>query len=291
MLVVRSTVLIACLIAIPTLALIGVPLSSWLESTPAEGATTTATEIAPAQEHELGELEQLTGMSSTDPQLPADPGMTIPASTVPAFWGGGGDERSYWQQPGAVANSGESGIMTEAATAPSEVVAHSTPANAAGANRRKPWASRTSNPPTPSASQHPSHPSHPSHAAAVEPNLAAGRAGLQPGTAEAVSVASSPASREGAMQSLIAELKSMGAAYFRLETWGDVSEFRCEMPLPDAPRYHAFFEATDHDPLQAMQQVLEKVRHWKGQQVSPGMSSPPPTVAAPLPGAAQGIRR
>ena len=60
-------------------------------------------------------------------------------------------------------------------------------------------------------------------------------------------------------------LEQMGAVVVRLErqrgTAGYV--FRCELPLPQNPRYHRFFQAADAEPARAIQRVTRDVEAWK----------------------------
>ena len=57
-------------------------------------------------------------------------------------------------------------------------------------------------------------------------------------------------------------LRELGATYYLLETWGQdgsLYRFHCKVALSDNPRYNRHFEATDANPMAAMQQVLEQV--------------------------------
>jgi hypothetical protein len=62
------------------------------------------------------------------------------------------------------------------------------------------------------------------------------------------------------------KLREYGATYYLLETWGSAGElyrFHCKMAIGNNPNYTRHFEATDHDALRAMAQVLEKVEMWR----------------------------
>jgi hypothetical protein len=62
------------------------------------------------------------------------------------------------------------------------------------------------------------------------------------------------------------KLKEAGATYYLLETWGNESEyyrFHCKMAIANNPAHTRPFEATDHDPLRAMQRVVEQVDAWR----------------------------
>ena len=61
-------------------------------------------------------------------------------------------------------------------------------------------------------------------------------------------------------------LRSLGATYYALETWGtngQLFRFQCRMAAGHDPGYTRQFEATDTDPLLAMQTVLNEVEAWK----------------------------
>jgi hypothetical protein len=71
---------------------------------------------------------------------------------------------------------------------------------------------------------------------------------------------------ERAMDQVQQRLQALGAVHYRLETAGPRGEqfyFRCTMALSSNPNYHRYFEATDGDPLCAMQQVLAQVEAWR----------------------------
>lgn len=61
-------------------------------------------------------------------------------------------------------------------------------------------------------------------------------------------------------------LRELGAAYYRLETWGDNGElyrFHCEMAIAGNPAATQHFEATERDALQAMGRVVQQVEDWR----------------------------
>jgi len=62
------------------------------------------------------------------------------------------------------------------------------------------------------------------------------------------------------------KLREHGAVYYLLETWGNEGElyrFHCRMAIANNPNYTRHFEATDHDALKAMSQVLSRVEAWR----------------------------
>lgn len=62
------------------------------------------------------------------------------------------------------------------------------------------------------------------------------------------------------------KLREYGATYYLLETWGNDGElfrFHCKMAIGNNPNCTRHFEATDHDALQAMSQVLTRVEAWR----------------------------
>jgi hypothetical protein len=61
-------------------------------------------------------------------------------------------------------------------------------------------------------------------------------------------------------------LRSYGAIYYLLETWGNEGElyrFHCKMAIANNPNHTRHFEATHPDALQAMTQVLEQIEAWR----------------------------
>ncbi len=61
-------------------------------------------------------------------------------------------------------------------------------------------------------------------------------------------------------------LKSLGATYYLLETWGGqrrLYRFSCEMGVGGHDRFNRCFEAVDADPLRSMLRVLRQVEHWR----------------------------
>jgi len=61
-------------------------------------------------------------------------------------------------------------------------------------------------------------------------------------------------------------LEQAGAVVLRLERARGPSghyQFCCELPLPNNPRYHRFFQATAPDPARAVQLVERDVIEWK----------------------------
>jgi hypothetical protein len=64
-------------------------------------------------------------------------------------------------------------------------------------------------------------------------------------------------------------LQELGATYYVLESWGNdrqLYRFYCKMAVAGNADYVHCFEATNSNPLQAMQQVLQQVETWRGGQ-------------------------
>ncbi len=61
------------------------------------------------------------------------------------------------------------------------------------------------------------------------------------------------------------KLREYGASYYLLETLGNEGEYRfhCRMAVSQNPNYSRHFEATDRDPIRAMNTVLERVEAWR----------------------------
>ena len=71
---------------------------------------------------------------------------------------------------------------------------------------------------------------------------------------------------EPSVEELIRRLEQMGAVVVRLERQrGPAGNylFRCELPLPQNPRYHRFFQAVDSQPVRAALRVTHEVEAWK----------------------------
>ncbi len=66
------------------------------------------------------------------------------------------------------------------------------------------------------------------------------------------------------------KLREYGATYYLLETWGKEGElyrFHCRMAVSNNAQYTRHFEATDHNALQAMADVLKQVEAWRAGQL------------------------
>ncbi|HEX3998632.1 MAG TPA: hypothetical protein VHX65_08805 [Pirellulales bacterium] len=73
-----------------------------------------------------------------------------------------------------------------------------------------------------------------------------------------------------------ARLRELGATYYLLETFGDGYRFYCEVSLAanSDPGHHRVFQATDTDPLKAMQRVLDDVERFRRPDGAGQFSSP-----------------
>jgi hypothetical protein len=61
-------------------------------------------------------------------------------------------------------------------------------------------------------------------------------------------------------------LRTLGASYYLLETWGNdqrLYRFYCEMAVAGDTGFTRCFEATNADPIGAMQAVLSQVEDWR----------------------------
>lgn len=355
MLLIRSAVLIACLVLVPGLALVGV---SWLDrfTSEATAESDALDEVADGNgAHELDELQQLAGVTGVAKEHTPEQPLRITPDTVPAFFGEQSPtQKPYWEQNGETAATGDvaaavaqsqvnpriTGVtMADEATQPGHPAAHQLAANQhlsgnslagqpAGAQPmasqqatdtvpaapRRPWATRASDMARAMAQSHVSSPQPQAQSAAMaqpqtavqpqataqpyavtqpyaaaqpqvspQPQAQIQQAALHTEAVAHVAGGTSPAvDQQGALQAMIGRLRSMGAAYFRLENWGQLSYFRCEMPLPENPRYHAYFEATNADPIVAVREVMEKVEKWQQQAAGPMIAAPPQQPGAPL---------
>jgi len=105
----------------------------------------------------------------------------------------------------------------------------------------------------------------PSNSGKDMPNLGESRGTfpLRPPTAAS---ASSPPPGLG-FREIQARLQELGATYYLLETWGSeklLFRFYCRMAVGGNPDHTYYFEAVNSDPLQAMQEVLQRVEQWRG---------------------------
>jgi hypothetical protein len=65
-------------------------------------------------------------------------------------------------------------------------------------------------------------------------------------------------------------LRELGANYYLLEAWGvegGLFRFHCKMGVAGNAETNRQFEATDPDPLRAMERVLAQVEAWHGGQL------------------------
>lgn len=332
MLVIRSAVLLACLVLVPALALVGV---SWLDHFRTDTtAESVALEEDAQHDHaasELDELQQLAGMTGVATEDNKEQPLRIPPTAVPAFFGEQTPaQKPYWEQ-GAGDAQGEveaavaqaktpmhpriTGVtMADGTAPPVQLAAGQYPpaqqpagqgataqatnpnqlADSQAATPRRPWATRAADHP-PQGTAHSQAIAQPQaqgmaqNQAMTQPQAtpqtpAQPHAAAQPieGVAHVSSVPQA-ADGQGTLQAMIARLRGLGAAYFRLENWGQLSYFRCEMPLKDDPRYHAYFEATNADPILAVREVLDKIEKWQAQQSSGAIiASPPQQPGGPM---------
>jgi hypothetical protein len=98
----------------------------------------------------------------------------------------------------------------------------------------------------------------------LPPPAAAGE--MPPGGAAAGQIPTRAGEPTDPFTSMERKLRSYGATYYLLETWGNEGElyrFHCKMAIGNNPSYTRHFEATDRDALRAMSQVLERVESWR----------------------------
>jgi hypothetical protein len=118
-----------------------------------------------------------------------------------------------------------------------------------------------STPTTPPSSEAPRFAPH-SPAAATPPVPVAAPA-LPVASAETARAADVPS----AYSTIQERLKKLGATYYVLESWGNDQQlyrFYCKMAVAGNADYVHCFEATNSDPVQAMQQVMQQVETWRG---------------------------
>jgi len=101
-----------------------------------------------------------------------------------------------------------------------------------------------------------------------DPTQAALADAREPGPYPAAAAGASPQPTEQCdrFTAIQRRLREHGATYYLLETWGNAGElyrFHCKMAVGNNPNYTRHFEATDRDPLRAMNVVLERVEAWR----------------------------
>jgi hypothetical protein len=78
--------------------------------------------------------------------------------------------------------------------------------------------------------------------------------------------AAPPAAQPEVFREVEHRLRQLGATYYLLETWGprnDRYRFYCKMAIAGDSGVNRCFQATDSDPLRAMQEVLHQVEAWR----------------------------
>jgi hypothetical protein len=88
-----------------------------------------------------------------------------------------------------------------------------------------------------------------------------------PASIERPSAPATPSREASDFQAIQQRLQTLGATYYRLETWGQKNQFRfqCRMAVRENTHFARQFEATDPDPVLAMRRVLEQVEKWRSE--------------------------
>ena len=76
----------------------------------------------------------------------------------------------------------------------------------------------------------------------------------------------SPKEGVGLFRGIQQRLRTLGATYYRLESWGERGElfhFQCRVAIDGHVNFTRHFEATGEDPLTAMDSVLNEIESWK----------------------------
>jgi hypothetical protein len=81
----------------------------------------------------------------------------------------------------------------------------------------------------------------------------------------------SPATADEQFTALATRLRELGAAHYRLETYGAAGQlyrFRCLMAIPGRPGQNKYFMAVAPQPLEAMLKALDEIEPWHAHRVA-----------------------
>jgi hypothetical protein len=173
------------------------------------------------------------------------------------------------QSPVDPSSSGTSGFAAHAGSGVGTPNASSSPAGDSAPGRFAPFSDAGRMPPRmpdslrpgdhPTGNVLPGRPVRPAnHLDAVMG--ASARKGTQPENPAAGTPRTSP------FEALAGQLQQLGATYYLLESWGDSGQlyrFHCQVAAQDNPNNARHFEATDADPMRAMQRVVTEVQLWR----------------------------
>jgi hypothetical protein len=251
----RIFVMLSCLIIVPMAAIFGSAFPDVVKSVLVDRivAWSSGKPYEPKPADESGGFSAVVAPTATS--------ATAPNNWEAPRWGAGNSTAVTPQgTPGALASPGtqgppgvppQGGIVPVVATD----AARATPAG--HPPERPPIDMPYRNPPldNPVASKQPyGAPGGPSPGVVADPTASAARGAPRP---------LESSDRFTAMER---KLRDYGATYYLLETWGNDGEmyrFHCRMAIGNNPNYTRQFEATDHDSLKAMAQVLERVEAWR----------------------------
>lgn len=247
----RALIMLACLVAVPLVAVFGTSLKDWFGDSPAS-VSEPASPI-PVAEHEPD--------ATAYPPV-EDPYVQPPVDGVPPR------ENLQGHSPllapasagGTLAVGGRPTIVPHH---PRAVVDRQEPEPAAESESRESAAPTRSVEPFPPAERQPprydTEPTDPRGSAAVDPEL--------PLTNDTGLAEASDRTAPDFVQ-IQQRLQELGATYYRLETWGkrQLFRFHCRMSIRADSPYTRHFEATDTDPLKAMQRVLDQIETWRAEQ-------------------------
>jgi hypothetical protein len=233
----RIFVMLSCLIIVPLAAIFGSAFPDVVKTVLVDRIVALSTgkpvENAPSADPN--------GFRTVGPNIGA-PGATEPGQT----W----DSAPRWNGPNV-----QSPQMA-ASGVPSAVVPVGGPGDAAAVNQSASYSAPVHHEPvTPAGGVYGGAPAPlPTNPATVAP---------MPGSADRMAC---PLEPTDPFKDMERRLRQYGATYYLLETWGQTGElyrFHCRMAVASNASYTRHFEATDHDALKAMADVLSQVEAWR----------------------------
>ena len=271
--VLRSVMMLGCLVSVPMLAVLGGSLPDRIQAfLLSEKLPTTHADPLTAQD------QTLAAANSTAPAFPVAAPSAFGSSilepkTAPTFSEPLSPNHPPWNQPGTAApevtaapyrSAAPYGLPSDASLqdAPTEVAevpraiypnvdSPYSPSERTAFDDRSPYALPETASPAPPAAQ-------PAYDPAVRPAAAE----LMPPPAS-----SGVPSQGWDFARVQQRLQDLDAVYYRLETWGgrEVYRFHCRVQVSESSPTTRHFEAQDADALQAMLQVLQQVEAWRSQ--------------------------
>jgi hypothetical protein len=256
----RIFVMLACLIVVPMAAIFGSAFPDVVKSVLVDRLVAWGTGKTPETTKTSG-----AGPGFGDVTPGSHPTQANANNWEAPRWGAQGEAPAAWQQP-QPANSAPGGVVPAGAAVPNPAMGNQAAGFASpedpsrGAPGGYPVQRGGTEPPY--RNQLASNAGGGSLAFPARPET--GPAGDR--TRPAAAQSPQPLEQPERFTAMERRLREYGATYYLLETWGNEGElyrFHCKMAVGNNPNYTRHFEATDHDALRAMAQVLERVEAWR----------------------------